>query len=57
MLHGPSPYPGLVKLTSDLPEEDLFVALAGARVVPRRVEPRVSVLSLYLDATKKDGAS
>lgn len=50
--HGPSPYSGLVKLASDLPDEDLFVALAGARIVPRRVEPRVSVLSLYLDATK-----
>jgi ABC-2 type transport system ATP-binding protein len=50
--HQPSPYPGLLLLESDLPEEELFAALARERIVPRRVEPKVSVLSLYLQATK-----
>jgi ABC-type multidrug transport system ATPase subunit len=49
----PSRYPGLVLLKSALAEEELFLALAHARVVPRRVEPRVSMLSVYLDATAR----
>jgi ABC-2 type transport system ATP-binding protein len=55
--HEPSRYPSLVVLRSDLPEEDLFAALARARVIPRRVEPRVSVLSVYLEATRKEDAT
>jgi ABC-2 type transport system ATP-binding protein len=55
--HERSRYPGLVRLRTDLPEEELFAALARARIIPRRVEPRVSVLSVYLDATRKDGAA
>jgi ABC-2 type transport system ATP-binding protein len=55
--HETARYPGLVLLRSDKPEEDLFAALAGARVVPRRVEPRVSVLSLYLDVTRRETAA
>jgi ABC-2 type transport system ATP-binding protein len=51
--HSPSSYPGLVLLQSDLPEIELFATLARAQVVPRRVEPKVSVLSLYLKATKE----
>jgi len=55
--HEASRYPGLVLLRGDLPEEELFAVLSRARIVPRRVEPRVSVLSLYLDATRKEGTS
>jgi ABC-2 type transport system ATP-binding protein len=49
----PSRYPGLVIVKSALPEEELFFALAQARIVPRRVEPRVSMLSVYLEATTR----
>jgi ABC-type multidrug transport system ATPase subunit len=54
--HEASRYPGLVLLRFTMPEEELFIALAGARIVPRRVEPRVSILSLYLDAARKEEA-
>jgi ABC-type multidrug transport system ATPase subunit len=52
--HEASRYAGLLLVHSDVPEEELFATLATARIVPRRVEPRVSVLSLYLDATRKE---
>jgi hypothetical protein len=52
--HAASRYPGLVLVESELDEEELFANLAAARVVPRRVEPRASVLSIYLDATRKE---
>jgi ABC-2 type transport system ATP-binding protein len=55
--HRPSRFPGLVLLDSQLPEEELFVALAGARITPRRVEPRVSMLSVYLAAMHPEEAS
>ncbi|HEX4621415.1 MAG TPA: ABC transporter ATP-binding protein [Myxococcaceae bacterium] len=50
-----SRYPGLVALRTELADEALFAALAWARIVPRRVEPKVSVLSVYLDVTRREG--
>ncbi len=50
----PSRYPGLVLIRCGLPDDELFANLVSLRVVPRRVEPRASVLSLYLDATRKE---
>jgi ABC-2 type transport system ATP-binding protein len=52
--HDPSRYPGLVMLRSELAEEELFAVLASARIVPRRVEPHASILSVYLAATRKE---
>lgn len=52
-----SRYPGLVLVRCDLPDEELFAKLVSLRVVPRRVEPRASVISLYLDATRKERAA
>lgn len=54
--HQPSRYPGLVLVGSDASEEELFGLLASARIVPRRVEPRVSVLSVYLEATRRESS-
>jgi ABC-type multidrug transport system ATPase subunit len=51
----PSRYPGLVLLKSALTDEELFATLASLRVAPRRVEPKVSVLSVYLSATRGEG--
>lgn len=56
MKHEASRYPDLVVVRSDLEDEALFAALAGARVVPRRVEPRASILSLYLDTNRAGGS-
>ena len=52
--HEPSRYPGLVLLRSDLSDDEVFAILGKARIVPRRVEPRVSMLSVYLDTTRKE---
>jgi ABC-2 type transport system ATP-binding protein len=52
--HAPSRYPGLVLLSPTIPDEELFATLAQHRILPRRVEPRVSVLSLYLDVTRAE---
>lgn len=54
--HEPSRYPGLVRLRSDLADEEIFAILGKAEIVPRRVEPRVNILSMYLDATGKERA-
>ncbi len=51
--HQPSAYPGLVLLQTEREELEVFAALAEARIAPRRVEPKVSVLSLYLQATRE----
>jgi ABC-2 type transport system ATP-binding protein len=48
--HQPSRYPGLVVLKSTLTDLEVLTALARAGIVPRRVEPRVSMLTLYLEA-------
>lgn len=55
--HEPSRYPGLVRLRTDVADEEIFAILGKAQIVPKRVEPRVSILSVYLDATGKVGAS
>jgi ABC-2 type transport system ATP-binding protein len=55
IVHGPSRYPGLVLLRSSLPDEELLATLARERILPRRIEPKVSMLSLYLDATREPG--
>jgi ABC-type multidrug transport system ATPase subunit len=52
--HEPSRYPELVLIRCDLSDEDLFAKLVSLKVLPRRVEPRASVISLYLDATRKE---
>jgi ABC-2 type transport system ATP-binding protein len=52
--HETSRYPGLVLLRSTLAEEELFATLASRRIVPRRVEPRTNMLSLYLEATRQE---
>jgi ABC-type multidrug transport system ATPase subunit len=53
----PSRYPGLVLLRSSLADDELLATLSLAGMVPRRIEPRVSILSLYLDATGRAGTS
>ena len=52
----PSRYPGLVVLRATLPDGELLAALAQAGIVPRRIEPKVSMLTLYLDAAHRNGA-
>ncbi len=54
--HQPSRYPGLIVLRTALPDSELLAALAQAGIVPRRIEPKVSMLTLYLDAAHRDGA-
>ncbi|MBX3189667.1 MAG: ABC transporter ATP-binding protein [Labilithrix sp.] len=55
--HESSRFPGLVLIRCPLSDEELFAKLASLRVVPRRVEPRASVVSLYLEATRKEPAA
>jgi ABC-2 type transport system ATP-binding protein len=50
----PSRFPGLLLLRSSLSDEELLATLARAGIVPRRVEPRVGLLSLYLNATRDE---
>jgi len=47
----PSRYPGLVRLTVDEPEHELIGRLAAQRIVPARIEPRVNLVSVYLELT------
>jgi ABC-2 type transport system ATP-binding protein len=47
-----SKYPGLVRLIVDEPEYELIGRLAAHRIVPARVEPRASLVSLYLELTR-----
>jgi ABC-2 type transport system ATP-binding protein len=53
--HERSRFAGLILLRSPLPDDELLAILARERIVPRRIEPKVSMLSLYLDAAH-DGA-
>jgi len=46
---GPSKYPGLVRLEVQGPEHELMLRLAGAHIVPSRIEPRVNLVSVYLE--------
>jgi ABC-type multidrug transport system ATPase subunit len=47
----PSRYPGLVRLVVEEPEHALIGRLAAQRIVPARIEPRVSLVSVYLEMT------
>jgi ABC-type multidrug transport system ATPase subunit len=46
-----SRYPGLVRLIVGEPEHELIGRLAAARIVPTRIEPRVNLISVYLEMT------
>lgn len=46
-----SKYPGQLLLTSKEPELELFRKLIAACIVPSRIEPKVNLVSLYLDLT------
>jgi ABC-2 type transport system ATP-binding protein len=50
-----SRYPGLVRLRVEEAEHELIGRLAAQRIVPSRIEPRVSLVSVYLEMTR--GAS
>jgi ABC-type multidrug transport system ATPase subunit len=47
----PSRHPGLVRLIVEEPEHELIGRLAAQRIVPARIEPRVDLVSVYLDIT------
>lgn len=47
-----SKYPGLVRLVVEEPEHELIGRLAAARIVPARIEPRVNLVSVYLELTR-----
>jgi ABC-2 type transport system ATP-binding protein len=47
----PSRYPGLVRLIVEGPEHELIGRLAASQIVPSRIEPRVSLVSVYLEMT------
>jgi ABC-2 type transport system ATP-binding protein len=49
--HEPSRYPGLVRLLVDESEHVLIGRLAAERIVPARIEPRVNLISVYLEVT------
>jgi hypothetical protein len=53
--HERSRFPGLILLRSPLADDELLAILARERIVPRRIEPKVSMLSLYLDAAHDGG--
>lgn len=55
--HTTSVYAGLLLLITELPDVEVFARLAHAGIPPRRVQPRVSILSLYLSATHPDEES
>lgn len=46
-----SRYPGLVRLLVEEPEHELIGRLAAERIVPARIEPRVNLVSVYLEVT------
>jgi ABC-type multidrug transport system ATPase subunit len=50
-----SKYAGLVRLAVEEPEHELIGRLAAQRIVPARIEPRVNLVSVYLQLTR-DGA-
>lgn len=47
----PSRYPGLLRLVVDEPEHELIGRLAAQRIVPARIEPRVNLVTVYLEIT------
>ena len=51
----PSRYPSLVRLVVEEPEHELIGRLAARKIVPARIEPRVNLVSVYLEVTAGDG--
>ena len=49
-----SSYPGLVRLLVTEPEHELIERLARERIVPTRIEPRVTLVSIYIDIMGKE---
>jgi hypothetical protein len=49
--HGPSRYTGPVRLVVEEPEHALLGRLAAERIVPARIEPRVNLVTVYLELT------
>ncbi len=47
-----SRYPGLVRLVVQEPEHELIGRLAAEQIVPARIEPRVNLVSVYLELTR-----
>jgi len=47
-----SKYPGLLRLILEEPEHELIGRLAANRIVPARIEPRVNLVSVYLELTR-----
>jgi len=52
---GTSRYPGLVLLVVEEPEHELIGRLAAQGIVPARIEPRVNLVSVYLELTSGGG--
>jgi ABC-type multidrug transport system ATPase subunit len=48
-----SKYPGLLSLITQEPEHELLTKLASAKIVPSRIEPKVNLVSIYLNFTKE----
>lgn len=46
-----SRHPGLIRLVFDEPEEVILGRLVAAHIVPARIEPRVNLISIYLEMT------
>ena len=51
---GDSKYAGHLLLVVEEPEHELMMKLASVAIVPSRIEPKVNLVSLYLDATRED---
>ena len=51
---GASRYEGLRRVVSTLGDEELLARLLAAGIVPKRMEPRTSLLSVYLSLTAQD---
>ncbi len=44
-------HPGLLRLVVEEPEHELIGRLAAQRIVPARIEPRVNLVTVYLEVT------
>jgi ABC-2 type transport system ATP-binding protein len=51
---GPSKYPGQLLLSTEEAEHELLMKLAAAHIVPSKIEPKVNLVSIYLDLTGGD---
>lgn len=57
MEHEPSRYPGLAVIRTELSVKELLSTLLACDIVPKRLEPRENLVSLYLDVTRKGSVS